>query len=139
MTLHSNRVYRAVTPLRTHFRRATCEEAKCPNYYNGFLMRIDKNLPLGTAQARYLRQESGRSFREERQPDGLTYFIFPPGQQCFIQHRLPNDRPAFALVGGPGIRDLSVEQMAQQSWYGDDWIEDNKEHLDRIEQLRNRG
>ena len=58
---------------------------------------IDEQTDFGQAQARYIRTHAGREFREERAPDGLTHFVFHPGQQCFSRHRVPTDKdPLFS-------------------------------------------
>ncbi len=50
---------------------------------------IDESTDLGREQAAYIRQRSGRSFREMRTavgPDALTVFRFDSGQRCFADH-----------------------------------------------------
>ena len=147
MTSRSNnqRIYRAVQPSSTHRRRGSCEEARCPGYLNGFYLDIDEQSGFGQGQARHIRKVSPRPFREERQPTGLTRFIFSAGTRCFREHTVLADRPAFALVGGQEVKLLSpnnpahIMQMRQESWYEDDWIDDNKEHLYKLARRRQNG
>ena len=139
------RIYRAVQPLSTHFRRGTCAEARCPQYLLGWKTLIDETTPFGQAQARYIRKESGRNFKEERTLEGLTAFVFEAGQKCLRQHQVFIDRPAFALIGGDEVKALNpanpahVTAMQRQNWYGEDWIDDNKEHLYKLRQRQKQG
>ena len=47
-----------------------------------------------SAQAGYIRHNCNRSFTETKTADGVSEFVFPAGQQCFREHKLPIDRPA---------------------------------------------
>ena len=113
-------------PLETHFREAACKEVDCPHWLMGWRTIIDERTQFGQRQAGYIRHQSGRSFSEEVNEAELTIFTFPAGQKCFRQHKMPLDRPALFKKNG-----LEME--------GEDWIDDNKETLYKLNQLRNRG
>ena len=113
-------------PLDTHFREAKCSEVECPHWLMGWQTIIDERSQFGQAQAGYIRRESGRHFKEIRNEAGLTIFTFQAGQKCFRQHKIPLERPAIFRKNGAEME-------------GEDWIDDNKETLFKLNQLRNRG
>src|SRR2546426_5952298 len=86
--------YQILAPVATHWRPATCAEVDCGPYLHGWVSRVDERTDLGQAQAHYIRRESGRAHREERDDAGLTVFTFGPGQRCFAadNHHLRLDR-----------------------------------------------
>src|SRR3989304_10576389 len=88
-----------VAPVQTHFRKATCEEAKCPAFLGGLRVRIDASRDPGIGQAHYLRNDRGRRGREERDENGMVVFTYPPGTPCLraAEHRVRNDRPELYL------------------------------------------
>lgn len=82
--------FRAVRPIKTHFRVATCKEVNCPRFLGGFQSIV----PNGSAQASYMRddlQMSGhfcnRPHQERIHSDGMVAFDFPPGTECFTEHK----------------------------------------------------
>ena len=87
-------------PAATHFRKATCKEVECPHWLIGWKTQVDTGTNLGQMQAAYLRHQSGRHFTEERAGDTLINFIFPPGQTCFREHKVPTGKPPSYLIGG---------------------------------------
>jgi hypothetical protein len=94
------KTYQIARPLPTHFRRASCAEADCSARARGWRTVVDVATQLGARQANYIRLKSGRAFIAA-QAGTLVTFTFPPGQECFRQHRLPVGRePLFALAGG---------------------------------------
>jgi hypothetical protein len=107
--------YRALRPLATHWREATCAEVDCPNHLFGW-----KTILPATDQANLaLIRRSGLSFKEE--PDGaLVAFIFEPGQTCFEgmakKHRTRLERDPIFL--------RNREKMAPLQW-----IENMNDHL----------
>lgn len=155
------KTYRLAAPLATHWRPVTCEEAGCEQYLNGWWSHCDETTETGRAQAYFIRKKSGRRFTEYREdPDDapaelrgrhLTFFWFPPGQDCFArsQHEWPegregrrhvvrNDRPEQYLVRGGDYRgnptgERRVHQRPQ------DWVEDFASHQLRLKTLLERG
>ena len=107
--------------------RTVCEETGCEQWRTGWESAIDESTDLGKAQAAYIRQQSGRTFRELRTDGGLTVFRFEPGQRCFADHKT---RPELYLVrdgdhrGNPTGRQR-VHTRAQ------DWVENVQEELGR--------
>ena len=102
--------------------KTACEDAGCEQWLFGWESTVDERTPLGHAQARYIRLQSGRAFREMKAPDGLTVFRFEPRQRCFAEHRT---RPAVlaVAVGGRVLRvHSSLATLA----------EDYTEHVGRL-------
>jgi hypothetical protein len=124
---HLMTTYSVRSPISTHFRAATCAEVECPNLEHGWRSVVDERTDLGQAQAYYIRHDSGRRFREEYQPDGLTSFTFEAGQQCFGKHQVRTARPEMYLVHGGDWRG-NPRQDVRQHTSADDWIDDFAEH-----------
>jgi hypothetical protein len=116
--------YRIRRPRDTHTRPATCDEVGCEMQRDGWISAIDERTLDGQRQAHYIRSVSGRGFTEERGPDGLTRFHFPPGQQCFAQHRVDLQRePNFFRVGTHS----TVRRHTAETW-----VDDQATELDRL-------
>ena len=109
--------YGVVAPKRTHTRAAMCEEmaGQCVNYAHpenpchemhcgawahGWQTLCDVSTEIGQRRARYIIDHSGRHWTA-KQDGGMVTFTFPPGQQCFAEHRVALDRePLFTLKRG---------------------------------------
>jgi hypothetical protein len=126
------KTYQIVQPLATHWRPATCEEAECGAYERGWKTAVDETTELGQRQAHYIRKLAGRRFVEERHPEGMTAFVFQPGQRCFAQHQVPLEREPFYFVRGGDWRGNPTGVQPYQHRRGDDWVEDFATHQDRI-------
>jgi hypothetical protein len=109
--------YRIASPLATHWRPGTCEEAECAAQAYGWQTRLDLKTELGQKQAHYIRTLSGRTFTEQVDPDTNTVlFLFAPDQRCFAQHQIPLERPELYLVDSAGGRRVHTS--------GDAWVDD---------------
>lgn len=132
--------YRVVAPLKTHFRAATCEEAACPQMAHGWRSIVDESTNLGQMQAHFIRRESGRSFKQDRQPDGLTVFTFAAGQRCFQQHRLRiEERPEIFLRQGGDWRGNPLGVPRYRHTRPEHWQEDFALHQDKLAERQARG
>ncbi len=120
------RIYKSAKPLETHTRAATCDEVGCDAQQHGFAVLVDEATTLGQAQAHYLRTQSGRAHTETKVA-GLTTFSFPPGQQCFAEHRVSLDRPEFYAVADLG--------QVRRHTGPDPWLNDCGTHLDKIRRV----
>ena len=117
-------------PLSSHWRRATCAEMDCPQYLFGFETLIDEATQFGQHQAAYIRHQSGRHFTEERQASGLTRFVFPAGQRCFREHKIPLEREP--ILTRASLGDKVVLERGR-------WVEDFNENSERINKQRKEG
>lgn len=139
------KTYTLNAPLRTHFRRATCAEADCVAYQEGWTIPLDGLDP----HLEYVARHSGKRFRETEFAGG-RYLVFEPGQDCFREHDhwVSLEREPTYLVG-PGDWRVKTSASAIARWNrsarehvnGDDWVDDFANHQDRINTLvaRERG
>jgi hypothetical protein len=133
------KTYAIASPLATHWRAATCEEAECPHHLFGWVTAVDERTDLGQAQAHYIRKDSGRGFTEERGPDGLTRFTFTPGQRCFASgsHRVLLDRPERFLERDGDWRGNPTGRRIEHSVDG--WLDSFGEHQERLAEALEKG
>lgn len=138
--------FRIAVPLRTHWRKATCAEVRCDAYLRGWVTAVDEGTELGQRQAHYIRTSSGRGFTEERRPDGLTYFVFEPGQQGFAggdpaadhsRHRVRLDKQELFVQRGGDWRGNPTGLVRRHSPQG--WVDAFGENQERIAELARRG
>ena len=110
---HAYRSYRIASPGR----RVSCARYECDAFLSGWLTVV----PADSPQAEYIRTQSGRAFREERDDGGLARFTFEPGQEAFgHDHRLPVEG-AERFLERPGDRRLAAEW--RQHTRADDWVD----------------
>lgn len=123
--------YAVASPARTHWRAATCAEFECGAYLRGWATI----LPADDPRCDYIRQASGRRYREERTPDGMTRFEFEAGQTCFGQadHRVPVGRPPLYVVRRGDWR--SWTPLRRHSG-ADAWVDDFRSHQERLAKER---
>ena len=67
--------------------KTVCERVGCPQWRHGWESLIDESTQLGREQAAFIRNESRRTFKEQRNGVGLTVFRFESGQRCFADHQ----------------------------------------------------
>lgn len=114
--------------------RSACEDVDCKFWRLGWEMRVDERTPLGAARASYIRWESGRTFKERRDVDGVTVFRFESGQRCFAEHFT---HPELYLVrGGDATR---MRELIRRHTDPADLVEDMNEHFETVRADRARG
>lgn len=127
--------YALMRPERTHSRVATCGEVDCGSHRSGWITNVDLGTELGRKQSWYIRTQSGRGFTMS-QAGTMQTFEFPPGQQCFKQHRIQLDvEPLYVKVGG----DWRSRTSAPVTMRPADWVEDFAEHQDKIITIQKKG
>jgi hypothetical protein len=126
------KTFTLLTPVETHMRPATCEEIDCTAHANGWITRLNEAMEEQARLAHMIRYELRRQFVESRSPEGLTEFIFPPGQRCFRAHRVPLDREPICLVREGDYRGnpRQIEPVRHSSPAA--WRDHLGEHLDTI-------
>ena len=72
---------------------ATCREVDCLHYIGGWKTTLDETNPDMADGADWIRHRSGLAFEERHDVEGLTVFVFPPGQRCFREHKQPSGKP----------------------------------------------
>lgn len=107
--------------------KGSCEVVGCEAWRKGWQTVCDERTDLGTAQAAYIRQKSGRTFKEYHTDEGLTVFRFESGQRCFAAHQI---RPETFTVR---LGDNRVSYgLVRRHKNGRDWAEDCGEHQQAI-------
>jgi hypothetical protein len=127
------KTYQAIAPPDQTVIEA-CASVGCAAWRQGWDTVVDEDTDLGKRQAAYIRQNSGRTFKELRSETGLTVFRFESGQRCFANHET---RPARFLVrGGDHRSNLGV---IREHVGADDWVEDFALHQDHLAERIGRG
>lgn len=134
------KTYSMGAPLRTHWRRASCEEYECQEFLKGFVITIDPSTDLGQKQFHYLSHDKTRSGVMERLPAGLVQFTYGPGNKCFNwgDHRVPIGRPPLLIARGGDWRGNPNRQVRRHARV-EDWVEDSANHLDKLATIVQRG
>jgi hypothetical protein len=134
--------YTLSAPVTTHWRPATCEEYECDDFLYGFVLTVDENTELGQQQAYYVRHDRTRRCTEQQVGQGITKFVYPPGNQCFepkrSSHRLPIGRPPNYLVATGDWRGNPIGWSARFRRPAD-WVDDFANHQIKIAELHQRG
>jgi hypothetical protein len=134
MPAHAYTTYQIASPISTHYRNGTCDEAGCLAHRYGWTTTVDESTTLGQGQAHYIRKTSGRRYVESRDA-GLTTFTFEAGQKCFTTHKVPLDRPELYVVRGGDHRGNPRGEFTEHR--ADTWVESFAEHQDRIARVVN--
>lgn len=125
---------------------AACSQVGCRAWAEGWETvcdeRVDAPYELpsgqrvgGSVQAAYIRQRSGRTFRELTTSEGLTVFRFEPGQRCFAEHRTS---PELYVVRDGDWRGNPTGRSRTHQRPGD-WVEHFGENQQRAAARRAKG
>lgn len=134
MPVGAYQTYEIRAPRATHFRPASCAEAGCANFRNGWRVRVE-GLPAPLLHAA---KNSGRKYTVLSVAEGETWLVFEAGQSCFAKHEVPLGRPELYVVrdgdwrGNPTGRTRTHVRAA-------DWVEDFAEHQLRVAEQVERG
>lgn len=97
--------YAIKSPISTHTRPGTCEEAGCKDWTNGFTTIV----PAGSDKEALVRQvarghspDGVKRVPSELRDGDLIHFVYPAGTPCWktLNHRVSLDRPEFYSVRG---------------------------------------
>lgn len=118
----------------SHYRQATCAEADCDDYLNGWTMIVG----LGDGQVLHAVRTSGRPFRETAGPVSVT-FDFEPGYACRTpsQHRILVRPELYVVRDGDWRGNPSGRRRVHTS--PDYWVEDFGEHQSKLLDITRRG
>lgn len=132
------KTYTIASPVETHYRDASCKEVECQHYLKGWVTALDISTVNGASTANWIRMHSGRAFTYT-QTGLVVKFVFPPGQRCFIQHKVSLQRPEFFIVQGGDWRGnpMSIEEYRHKT--AENWVEDCALHQDKIATAHQRG
>jgi len=131
------KTYSIVVPKETHWKKVPCAETNCEAFVKGWTTSIDERTQQGQKQAYYIRKHSGRSFKEERNREGLTEFRFSTGQQCFREHQERLDKPELFIVQGGDYRQRFGQRLLHKR--AADWVDDFSTHQGRLNDNLSRG
>lgn len=113
---------------------AACEQVGCQAWLHGWETTVDESTDLGQMQARFIRTESGRTFRERR-TGGLTVFQFDSRQRCFAEHKTRPERYSVR----PGDWRPARLGPARVHANARDWVEDFGEHQEQVADQQKKG
>ncbi|HTS05696.1 MAG TPA: hypothetical protein VMP68_08940 [Candidatus Eisenbacteria bacterium] len=127
---YAYKTYKIMSPVETHYRHATCEEAGCLAYKNGW---IYQKAELIRENLLYVVTHAGKRYREQEGPDGEIYLAFEPGQQCFQYraHRVSLERPEI-YIAGRGRGRAFDPRRASKFDRADQWVESFATHQEII-------
>lgn len=130
------KTYQIVSPLSTHWEQATCQQIGCPDYLNGWRVRVEGLPPEMTHAAK----TSGRKFSELEITHNEHWLVFEAGQPCFraAEHRRLLDKQEIFIVRDGDFRGNPTGNMRKHARPAD-WQEDFAEHQDRLAQQIQRG
>lgn len=89
------RTFGASSPLKTHYRPATCQEVNCQAYANGWSFDV----AVLSKAAYYKVTHAGKHYRKVTLSPTQQYLVFSPEQPCFDSHVVPLDRPEILYTG----------------------------------------
>ena len=130
MPARAYKTYEMRSPLSTHYRPATCAEANCEYYANGWQVRVEGLAP----QVLHAVQHSGRKYTVQKPAEGETYLAFEAGQSCFRQalHRVRVERPPLYIVRDGDWRGNPRGTKARLHQRPEHWVEDFATHQQAI-------
>jgi hypothetical protein len=132
------KTFQIASPVATHFRQATCAEAECTAYKEGWTY---KKADLVAQNLLYLVTHAGKKYREQTLDEGgEIYLVFESGQVCFQAraHRVSLQRPEFYLAGRGDHRTYSP-RMANKFDRADQWVESFATHQEIINRVIEEG
>jgi hypothetical protein len=132
---HGYKTYSIHAPIRTHFRKATCTEVDCPDYLNGWRVRLEH---LNEEQRVWVRQ-TGRRYTEMAVRPGETWLVFEAGQPCFraTEHRARVEREELYVIRDGDTRGNPTGRVDRVT--GQQWNDDFGEHQQRLADAQQKG
>jgi len=123
------KTYQIVSPLSTHWEPATCAQVDCPEYLNGWRVRVE-GLPAEMVLAA---RTTGRKFTELEVAHNEHWLVFEAGQPCFrasLHRRLLDKQEIFIARDGDfrGNPTGNVRKHTRPEF----WVEDFADHQDRL-------
>lgn len=135
LAAHDMKTYQVAQPLKTHWRSATCEEVDCPNWLNGWRVRVEGLYPWLLQAA----MSSGRKWTLLDVAAAESYLVFEAGQPCFAAstHRMLVGRPQRHFERGGDWRGNPRGERRELN--AADWLDSFANHQDRIATVIGRG
>jgi hypothetical protein len=150
--VEATKTYQILRPRDTHSRPATCAEVDCQHRRGGWVTVADERTDQGRLVASHVRR-LGRPVGKplapavaarvrryvEQHADGVTQFVFPPGQECFEPHRVTIERPALYVVRDGDYRGNPRGTAPIHHANGADWVEDSALHQQSLVEAHRKG
>lgn len=144
---HAYSTYGIVMPKSTHTRKARCEEVDCVAHQRGWVTSLDTSIAQQRDLAKLIIKNDGNRRWTTMQTGTMVQFVFPPGQQCFADHRVPLDRPPiFTLARGkeyrpvtPYVNGGAIHIPGTRTVRGEEWVERLGENQQAIIDARQQG
>ena len=137
MPVGAYKTYGVRVPRETHTRVVSCREYECDAYLQGWTTVLDVADEKHREAATWIVNQSGRRHTVDRRgPDTTVTFTFPPGQECFREHRIQS-KPALHVIrdgdwrGNPTGRRQIVSARA--------WVDDFGEHQQALADKQKEG
>lgn len=123
------KTYQIVSPLSTHWERATCQQVNCPDYQNGWRVKLE-GLPPEMAHAA---RNSGRKYAEMEVSQNEHWLVFEAGQPCFraAEHRRLLDKQEIFIARDGDFRGNPTGNVRRHT-SPEFWLEDFAEHQDKL-------
>lgn len=130
------RTFQVIAPLSTHWRKATCAEVACPQYLNGWRVRVEALEP----QMLHTARTSGRKYSELRVADGESWLVFEAGQACFraTEHRKLLDRQEIYIARDGDYRGNPTGRTRRHA-RPEFWVEEMQENTLRVKERLEKG
>lgn len=121
-------------PLRTHWRKASCEEVNCPDWQHGWVTTVDTSDELGKRRFDFITHDRTRRHSMQHVGPDLFKFVFGPGFTCYRahEHRTRVDRPPLLLVTGGDWRGNPRRTPAYVHRTPENWVDDFATHQERL-------
>lgn len=134
------RTFKISAPIKSHWRKATCEEYECDGYVHGFVTTVDVSTDLGQRQYHYLTHDRSRRYSLQHVGESLYKFVYGPGFRCFsmADHRVPIGRPPMLLVAEGDWRGNPRQIPTRVHSRVEDWVDHYQTQADRVRTLRQR-
>lgn len=136
MPASAYKTYALAAPLATHWRKATCVEVDCPDYLNGWRVRVE-------GLDDQLLHDARRYGRHRELPvaEGETWLVYEAGQPCFraAQHRKRIERPELYIVRDGDWRGNPRGTQSRRHARPEDWVDDFANHQGRLADAHGRG
>lgn len=128
MPVGAYQTYEIKAPAATHWSKATCQQVDCPDFLNGWRVRVEGLDP----ELLHAAEHSSRRYRRLDVGPGETWLVFEAGQPCFraAAHRRRTGRPELYVVRGGDWRQHTG--MIRQHVNADDFVDDWANHQRRI-------
>lgn len=130
------KTYQIVSPLKTHWRAATCPEVQCAEYERGWKLRVEGLAP----EMLHAAKTSGRKYTELNISATENWLVFEAGQPCFRArlHKKLLDKQEIFIARDGDFRGNPTGNYRKHT-RPEFWLEDFQEHQDKVARQIERG